>query len=649
MRKIVATTMAVAIAVSPTTIFATEEKASLEEGKNIVVVGEKSLEVEVKGGEIISVKGEMPKSSDVLKIKDLIITEEDRAKILKFIAIRDYNSAIERAKSKAEDPAHVYGGAYVTDIEGKTTEEIVEITKNLNYEIDRVDNFRIWIYDVADEAKKTGTTSEELTTALEGIDELVKTGSADEIYNRVESIINALVNILANSDDQAKIFEENNKALYDSLKNALPTNYDDIQWYEGKFNEVKEWNEANPEEQKEEKARWGIKAKQMAMLINAGKDKGYSLNKILGMSEEASPDEIKRKVGALLPIIPDGTTAGIVFDDAIGSLGSAIQEVLDNTPGLLEEKDSGGSHSSGGSSSIVVTTVSRISGKDRTGTSVKLSKRAYSSAKTVILAAKDNFADALTASTLASKMKAPILLVDKNNLDKEIKFEIERLCAKEVIIVGGENSVSSNVENKAKELVLRTKRVAGTDRYGTSKAIAKELFDLTGKNERAVIANGQVFADALTVSPFAIEKSMPILLVKRNQVPKATKEALKDVKEVYIAGGENSVNKSVENDVPKVVKRFAGANRYETAVNIAKEAYSSPYTAYVASGQVFADALVVGPIAARDDAPILLAKKKEATKYTLDYLKEKPIRSIKIIGGQASISEEVQKTIDDIR
>lgn len=324
-------------------------------------------------------------------------------------------------------------------------------------------------------------------------------------------------------------------------------------------------------------------------------------------------------------------------------------------PEVEDSSNNGGGSSSGGSSSSGDTTSSsikaeRISGTDRVDTAVKLSKKEYKSADTVVIATKGNFADALTASTLASKKSAPILLVNKDSLNKSVKDEIKRLGAKNVIIVGGVNSVGSAVEKALKnDLKLGVERLAGNDRYETSKAIAEKIFSITGKRDKAIIANGRVFADALSVSPFAVEKNIPILLVTGDKMPSATKEALKGISEVYIAGGNNTVNKDLEKSMPKVAKRFAGKDRYATAVEIAKATYSNPKVGYVSSGQVFADALVVGPVAAKKKAPILLVEKNRPTNYTLDYLKSKSIKDLNIVGGTNSVSSTVEKDLKEVK
>ncbi|OXZ26178.1 hypothetical protein B9N49_09775, partial [Finegoldia magna] len=199
-------------------------------------------------------------------------------------------------------------------------------------------------------------------------------------------------------------------------------------------------------------------------------------------------------------------------------------------------------------------------GADRIQTSVEVSKKYYKSAETVIVANYEQFADSLSASALSKALKAPILLVKKDQLDSVVAQEIKRLGAKNVIVIGGEKSVDK-AKNSLSKYNLRT--IAGSDRYETSAKIAQEIIKLTG-TKKAVIASGEVFADALTVAPLANKKNMPILLVQPNNIPKATQEVLKQIEEVIIVGGEKTISKEVENKLPNPT-RIAGANRYETA------------------------------------------------------------------------------------
>lgn len=219
----------------------------------------------------------------------------------------------------------------------------------------------------------------------------------------------------------------------------------------------------------------------------------------------------------------------------------------------------------------------RIAGQNRIATAIQLSKEKYEKADTVVLASQDKFADALPAAILAGSKDAPILLVGET-LSEEVRAEIERLGAKKVYTVGGLGELEG-LES------LEVESIAGQDRYETSKLVAEEIFENTGKEERAVIANGEVFADALSACPLAIEEGIPILLVKKDEVTDHTKEALEDIEEVYIAGGKNAVSEKVEKELPKVIERFAGDNRFETAMKIAKASYKKPKKTYIEIGR----------------------------------------------------------------
>ncbi|MEQ3281316.1 leucine-rich repeat protein [Finegoldia magna] len=281
-------------------------------------------------------------------------------------------------------------------------------------------------------------------------------------------------------------------------------------------------------------------------------------------------------------------------------------------------------------------TTTRVAGADRIQTSVEVSKKYYKSAETVIVANYEQFADSLSASALSKALKAPILLVKKDQLDSVVAQEIKRLGAKNVIVIGGEKSVDE-AKNSLSKYNLRT--IAGSDRYETSAKIAQEIIKLTG-TKKAVIASGETFADALTVAPLANKNNMPILLVQPNNIPKATQEVLKQIEEVIIVGGEKTISKEVENKLPNPT-RIAGANRYETAKKIYEYGFKDRVEVNIANGTVPADSLVIGSI----DCPILLAESNEVPESTKQAFKESKFEKVNVFGGENSISESVVKEL----
>ena len=281
-------------------------------------------------------------------------------------------------------------------------------------------------------------------------------------------------------------------------------------------------------------------------------------------------------------------------------------------------------------------TTTRVAGADRINTAVEVSKKYYESAETVIIANYEQFADSLSASALSKALKAPILLVKKDQLDSVVAQEIKRLGAKNVIVIGGEKSVDK-AKNSLSKYNLQT--IAGSDRYETSAKIAQEIIKVIG-TKKAVIASGEVFADALTVAPLANKNNMPILLVQPNNIPKATQEVLKQIEEVIIVGGEKTISKEVENKLPNPT-RIVGANRYETAKKIYEYGFKDRVEVNIANGTVPADSLVIGSI----DCPILLVEANEIPEATKQAIKESKFEKVNVFGGENSIGESVVKEL----
>ena len=278
----------------------------------------------------------------------------------------------------------------------------------------------------------------------------------------------------------------------------------------------------------------------------------------------------------------------------------------------------------------------RVAGADRINTAVEVSKKYYKSAETVIIANSEKFADSLSASALSKALKAPILLVQKDQLDSVVAQEINRLGAKNVVVIGGDHSVDKAKNSLAK---YNVQTIAGSDRYETSAKIAQEIIKRTGTTQ-AVIASGETFADALTVAPLANKNNMPILLVQPNNIPKATQEVLKQINKVIIVGGEKTISNEVANKLPNPT-RIAGANRYETAKKIYEYGFKDRSEVNIANGTNFADSLVIGSI----DCPILLAESNEVPESTKQAIKDSKFEKVNVFGGENSIDESVVKEL----
>ncbi|MDD7732541.1 MAG: cell wall-binding repeat-containing protein, partial [Firmicutes bacterium] len=116
-----------------------------------------------------------------------------------------------------------------------------------------------------------------------------------------------------------------------------------------------------------------------------------------------------------------------------------------------------------------------IGGEDRTGTASLVSSKFFDKADNVVIARRDLFPDALTASVLAKALDAPILLTHTDYLDAETAKEMKRLGAKNAYIMGLNGAISKSVEEEISKLVAKVERIGGENRYETASLIGKKV------------------------------------------------------------------------------------------------------------------------------------------------------------------------------
>jgi SpoIID/LytB domain protein len=290
----------------------------------------------------------------------------------------------------------------------------------------------------------------------------------------------------------------------------------------------------------------------------------------------------------------------------------------------------------------------RISGKDRFEVAYNVATQGWKQADTVVVVNYLAFADALSATPLAVKSNAPILLTEPNNLNDFTAKKIKELGASKVYIVGGVGSVSQNVENQLKNIVgNNVERINGRDRYEVAKNVSLKM----GPTTSAILANGLVFSDALAIAPYAAKAGIPILLTKKDALEPSTEQALADKTNVLIVGGPPSVSDDILNKLnqkmPNQVRRIGGADRYEVSANILKDPKLglNPDTVYLSSGETFADALTGSVLAAQHGAPLLLTNGTELPSVIKQTLIDSDTSIVNILGGTPSVSVNVEKSL----
>ncbi|GAA2244332.1 cell wall-binding repeat-containing protein [Herbiconiux moechotypicola] len=303
----------------------------------------------------------------------------------------------------------------------------------------------------------------------------------------------------------------------------------------------------------------------------------------------------------------------------------------------------------GSSATVTITTtpvIERISGVDRYATSASVSAQKFTTGvSTVYVASGEVFPDALSASAAAGAEGAPVLLVQKNAIPLSVDTELRRLEPDHIVLLGGVNTVSAAVETALGAYgALDVERVDGADRFAVSAAVSARVF---GPLRPVVyIASGEVFPDALSGSAAAGRLGGPVLLVQKDGVPGAVATELARLKPLalVVLGGTNTISDATRTQLDGIAglvsTRIAGADRYATSATVSQKTFLPlvDRTVYVASGEVFPDALSGSAAAINAHAPVLLVTRDgipTATAGELDRLN--PTRIV-VLGGLNTIS-----------
>lgn len=296
--------------------------------------------------------------------------------------------------------------------------------------------------------------------------------------------------------------------------------------------------------------------------------------------------------------------------------------------------------------------MTRSAGTDRIGTAVAVSQRNWTTATRVILATGFDFPDALAAGALSADFDAPILLTERDRLPNSVRDEIARLGASEVVILGGEFSVSPNVAAAIAAMGKSVRRIAGSDRFETAALAAREVGSRSGE---VTLAFGRNWPDAVAAGALsASDDRVPILLTERSGLPQPTNDALAALgaRKVLIVGGFAVISPSIDDELRGrglEVERLAGNDRYLTSAVVAERAFGriarKPASAIFASGGNFPDALSAAGAAARDGGVLLLTDPFDLNRspVTGEFVRVRvsDIDRGQIIGGAVAVSTVV--------
>jgi putative cell wall-binding protein len=266
-------------------------------------------------------------------------------------------------------------------------------------------------------------------------------------------------------------------------------------------------------------------------------------------------------------------------------------------------------------------TIFRAAGANRFDTAADVAQSVWDAPVDVVFIASGvNFPDALSAAPVAGLSGGPVLLTAPDSLSAETRAALAALQPARIVIVGGTPSVSNTVRTQLTAYTSGTvERIAGADRFATSRAIAAYGFD---EAKWAYLATGLNFPDALSAGPAAAIMNAPVILINGPAGVDAATIALLDelgVENVMIVGGAPAMPESIETQLWNAgfeVGTSSGLSRWETSVNV-NSVFSgnnmyrpgqpfSPREFFLATGTNFPDALAGAAAAAYLGVPLYI-------------------------------------------
>ncbi len=156
------------------------------------------------------------------------------------------------------------------------------------------------------------------------------------------------------------------------------------------------------------------------------------------------------------------------------------------------------------------------------------------------------------------------------------------------------------------------RRLLGADRMETAIAISRDDY-ASRPAGGVVLARADTFPDALAGTPLAAKVDGPLLLTAQPSLDGRTRDELRRVLPaggtVHLLGGAAALSTGIENELVSLgyrTVRYSGADRFDTAVRVARDGLGDPSTLLLADGLDFTDALVAGAVAPSVKGALLL-------------------------------------------
>ena len=310
----------------------------------------------------------------------------------------------------------------------------------------------------------------------------------------------------------------------------------------------------------------------------------------------------------------------------------------------------------------------RSGGADRYATSLlaaeALAADAGDALDWVVMVSGRSWHEAVVAASVAGRLDAPVLMTPPDRVRDDALEFLDRVGVSNVLLIstgsGSSLSIDVAVDEQLRDAGLTVERSGGSDQFLTGVAVAERLGTPGAPGNggaTAIVASGEVFADALVAGPLSARGAHPVLLTPRDRLHSAAADYLREaeISRVVLMGGTAALSETVETSLTEMgisVDRMAGATRFETAVLVGQFAARLGGDGCFSSGRVGLararipfDSFSAAPLLARQCAPLVLTDPKKIPESTAAYLdgvrrsvQDGDVR-VTVFGGEAAVSQ----------
>lgn len=184
--------------------------------------------------------------------------------------------------------------------------------------------------------------------------------------------------------------------------------------------------------------------------------------------------------------------------------------------------------------------VSRLGGSTPADVSASVAG-AYVAGKTrVYITSDDALSRALPAAALAARRNTPLLLTPSSSLAASVAEQLQRIAPDEIVIIGGQQTISGAVANQLAQYSPTVTRIAGGDPYTAGARIAAEF---PRSVDRSYLVSATWLVSGVAGVALAGKDGAPVLVTSANGLPDPIRKRLSWLHEDrgWVVGGKNAL------------------------------------------------------------------------------------------------------------